>query len=355
MIKLKKLWLFGSFVAILLFGRFALCEVVPDLYEATLPSTSQADNERHTLFKQGLIEVLERVSGENDIEKQPNIKQAIEQASDYVEQYSYGENVLTVKYNAEQINHLVYQLGHTVWGQRRPNIILWLALEEQNDRRLVGVESDPAIQSFITQVAKEKGLPLILPLMDLEDVSSVTVTDVWGQFPSVLQQASSRYGAKNILVGRVTHLQVGGEDSWEGRWQILESDENPVWTVQGKTLQEVLSQGISHTTQYFMAHYGATNKNTDNEVIGQPILVGIEDIKSSSDFEQAQAYLSTRNQVVEVNVHEVLGNMAVFAVTLQGDNGRQILEQSIHLDQSADFSKVDLAYRWSHHSNERGQ
>ena len=55
----------------------------------------------------------------------------------------------------------------------------------------------------LKQTAKERGVPLSLPLMDLTDNVNISTYDVWGRFVEPLRKASTRYGVDNIIGARV--------------------------------------------------------------------------------------------------------------------------------------------------------
>ena len=48
------------------------------------------------------------------------------------------------------------------------------------------------------------GLPVSLPLMDLDDNMAVTATDVWGRFADPVLKASQRYGAEMVVLGKLS-------------------------------------------------------------------------------------------------------------------------------------------------------
>lgn len=354
MVRIKQLWLFASLV-ILFASSTLFAAVVPHLYDVTIPCESQSQDEWQKLAQSGLSQVLERISSETAMTQNAQVKYALEHAADYVEQFSYEGNQLTLKYSPELVNQLVQKMGHVVWGQRRPKVVLWLAIEDNNQRRLVGVETDPTLQTYLNDVAHKSGIPLILPLMDLEDMSAITVTDVWGQFPSVLQQASLRYGAQTILLGRVMHNSSSSQSAWEGSWQLLEGD-SPTWRVQGKTLEEVLGQGVSGATRFLKANVNPNPPPVEPQryVSTKPILIAIEGINSSHDFVKVEAYLKSLSPVKDVNIHQLLGAVAIFEITLRNEAARHALEQALSMDQHLipalgkhqEVAQIESSYRW---------
>jgi len=338
------------------FGVLACQAAVTPLYETTITCQSQAEAERQILFKQGLIQVLEKLSGETGFEKDEKVKQALTHITDYVEQYSYQGDALNVRFSTDLINRLMNQSGHTAaWGQRRPNVILWLAVEENQQRHLVGAETDPALQAQVEKWAAQKGLPLVLPLMDLEDVSSVTVTDVWGQFPNTLQQASKRYEAQVILVAKVSH-NLAAEKPWSAHWQLFTAgSENPSWTVSGQTQEEVLLQGIDSTSHYLMGRFGQKNL-IRTALSDKPFLVAVDNVQNGIDYTNVEKHLSNLQPNNVINISRIDGAMAIFEITPRSGNGREAFVQALqlehrlqrqHTDETAMLSDADLMVRWN--------
>ncbi len=350
MLKVKRLRLLISLLSVLCFAP-AFATVVPHLYDVTLTAESQSQEEWQKLVKQGLTQVLEKISTSPNMSTHPQVKQALDRSAEFVEQFSYEGNQITIKYSPEMVNQLVQRMGQAVWGQRRPTVVLWLAIEDNQQRRLVGVETDPSLQNYLTNLATKKGIPLVLPLMDLEDMSAITVTDVWGQFPSVLQQASMRYGAQTILIGRV--MRTSNEKGFEANWQLVGGD-TPNWNSAGQTLEAVLDQGMEGVSRYLKTQATVQTTSRFGVSRGQPFLIAVEGITSSRDFTNVEAYLKKLDPVKEVNIHQLLGAIAVFEITLKNDIGRHALEQTLTMDQHLipslakhhDIAKIESSYRW---------
>jgi hypothetical protein len=70
------------------------------------------------------------------------------------------------------------------------------------------------VRAEIAAVADERGLPIVLPLLDLQDMGAVTFTDVWGGFDDRVLAASQRYRADAVLIGRVRPDLIGTTVEW---------------------------------------------------------------------------------------------------------------------------------------------
>jgi uncharacterized protein len=325
----------------------AYAAVADALYEVIIPCGSQTDLERQRLFKQGMKEVLNRISTESDLHRYPDIVNALDRAVDFIERYAYEDDKIRIQYNAALIRPLIHRTGQVVWGEHRPKVILWLAVEENQQRRLIGQETDRALQAKLLEMATRRGIPLVLPQMDLEDISAVSTNDIWGEFPSVLQQASQRYEAQAVLVGRLRSL---GGNEWEASWQWLAGGTPLIWENSGDSIEGVLNSGFDRLNMQFKGHY-ATKKEGS---LSQSMMIGILNLHSIRDFIRAESYLESLDLVKEVNLVQVLGERVVFEVIPRHPQSSQALMQAIGLDQhfvslanDPDFRQVDMIYRWA--------
>lgn len=319
---------------------------VESLYEVILPCASQADLERQALFKQGMEEVVERVSVGPQVRGNRDMVAALERAVDYVERYAYEGDTIRIQYNAGMIRPLMHRTGQVMWGANRPRVVLWLAVEENHERRLIGQETDPVLQVKVMEIAMRRGVPLILPQMDLEDINAVSTSDIWGEFPSVLQQASQRYGAQGVLVGR---LRAQGSE-WEASWQWLGGGVPLIWENVGSSVDGVLNAGFERLNLQFKDQYAAKKEGS----LSQSMMLGISNLHSIKEFIQAESYLESLDLVKEVNLVQVLGDKVVFEIIPRHPQSSQALMQAIGLDRhfvslSSDpnFQHVDIIYRWA--------
>ena len=90
-----------------------------------------------------------------------------------------------------------------------------------------------------------------LAVLDIEDLENVSFTDLWGGFDELLLQASARYQAETVLVGRIRV-----EDLPElSRWTWYLGGERELWT--GDTeeaihmLADALAERVRLVTEVF--------------------------------------------------------------------------------------------------------
>jgi len=212
---------------------------VPTLYTAEVPYDRKARNARENAYDRALAVVLLRVSGSPLSSDAAMIRQLFPDSSDYVVQFRPGaQDTLWVSFDGQAIESTLREAGQTVWGADRPLTVVWLAVDRGQGRREIVAADDPdgesrdarsidrntLLRERILAIAERRGLPLVFPLLDTTDIQNVTFSDIWGGFDERIINASQRYAADSILIGRI-RTSGSGRENWsyffsgdERRW-----------------------------------------------------------------------------------------------------------------------------------------
>lgn len=313
-------------------------EQLTHLYEATVPVQDQSKDQRNQAIQKGFIQVLVRVSGRSDVgdaQKFPDIAQATKQATQYVQQFRYitsnsnnsGSNAsdlaVWVRFDETAISHLLRASNLPVWGKTRPSTLVWLAVDQQGQRKLLGADSRDEVYKALTSEAAARGVPLVLPLLDLTDRTAINTSDIWGNFGNTILQASQRYQAQAVLVGRV---YKANSSNWVGRWTLYIDSGSQNWTVNGPTLADAINAGVDDTAQSLAVRYGQVEEEQVSSV-----LIEVKKIKGLADFNRVDKYLKSISHVKDVEPVELTASSAVFQVTIPG--GRLAVARAVSLGQ----------------------
>ena len=294
---------------------------VTDLYEVTVPVTSQDREERSNAIRQAFSEVLVRVTGRADIVQSaeyPHIQTATERATQFAQQFRYRQNSaeadaanqiafsLWVRFDEAAITRLLRTNNLPVWGTTRPATLIWLVIDERGNRELIGNNSKHDALNVLLAQSRRRGVPLRLPLLDLTDRSSLRVSDVWGNFESTILRASQRYQTEAVLVGRVFQ----GYGGWNARWSLYADSRRRDWTLTGNSINEVLLPGIDTTAESLAMRYAQVGESNSGR-----ILLQVRDIKNLADYNRALKYLKTISAVSSVHPYQVASQGAIFELT----------------------------------------
>ncbi|HAO25142.1 MAG TPA: hypothetical protein DCQ49_08615, partial [Methylophaga sp.] len=135
----------------------------------------------------------------------------------------------TLDFNANAINTALQRIGLPVWDKIRPESLIWVAIEYEGNQQLIGEGDEHSLLLQIDKAAKNRGIPLLIPLMDLEDQTQLTFNDVSTGNNTAVKQASERYGASVLVTARLR----GNAESTEISWQAILTDDVERWSSQG--------------------------------------------------------------------------------------------------------------------------
>src|SRR5215471_14859952 len=186
----------------------------PNLYVVTVQPDPAAADQRAAATEAALAGLLVRVTGNRYAALDPQLQPLIHSARDYYNSYGTDrQGRWPVTFNAQRVEAALAQLNIPVWGAERPLTLLWVAVDDGAGGRAelpaneLPTDITPALAELLTMirmelaaVADERGLPIVLPLIDAEDLRAVTFTDVWGGFDDRVLPASARYRADAVLI-----------------------------------------------------------------------------------------------------------------------------------------------------------
>lgn len=176
--------------------------------EARIQVDDQSQRTQQRALKQALRQVFVKMSGSASVLDNAGVKAALVSPDKLLRAYRFAfENGVTyyvAEFDEAKLTGLLQREMLPVWGDRRPETIVWIAQQNDDASKIILDESQSSLlKESLTQTAKERGVPLSLPLMDLTDSVNITTYDIWGRFVEPLKVASVRYGIDNIIGARV--------------------------------------------------------------------------------------------------------------------------------------------------------
>ncbi len=299
----------------------AWAEKVTDLYRVTLPVDSQEKKALSRAMGSALRDVVLRVTGSYESLDNPDIKKAVRRPKSYVQQFAYlnskqaaatdSQLLLQVSFQPVSVNTLIRQAGLPLWTRNRPNVLIWLAVDDTKQRHIVGLESRPEMASVLQEKARRRALPISLPLLDLEDNVALKVNEIWQLKPQRIFSASQRYPSEAILAGRVLQTSTG---QWIGSWWFSYQSQTIRFDGQGKDMETYLAYGIDQIADRLARQYAI-----DPQLLDEDIKLVLNGINSYSAYLAALDYLRNVVAIREVQVTKVEGDRMVFALTIEGD------------------------------------
>ncbi len=332
---------------------------VSGIYEGSVPVDSRDDaRERNRAFGDAMRQVLVKVTGNREVLSHAMTRRAISNADDYVDTWSYrtinpdadseGSIELNVSFFEPKVLELIDLAGIPMWPKNRPYTLLWIVVQDElEEKQLLGTSSDTSdILVLLHEAADARGLPLLLPLLDIDDLRAVSIDDVWNMNIEKLLEASARYQSESILLVRIFRTLGGdvlGKSTYMLRDQALtlEAFEEP--------LESFVSDSIALSTNELSAYYAILLSGTQSNL---EVRLTVEGIEGVEDYAGLLNYVS---ELADVNSFKVVSvdNQTIELALSTGGQIRQLVE-TIALNRNMlpvsevlrDENNVTMSYRW---------
>lgn len=301
---------------------------VQDLYDARVPVIAQGESERHAAIRSAFAEVLVKVTGDQRAPSLSPLAATLDDPMKFVQQFRYRTleaprpeeadagreytQAIHVSFDPQAVNQLLQDAGVPVWGRTRPTTLLWVAVEDQGERYLVDADSGVELPKTILQAAERRGLPVLLPLLDLVDQRRIGFTDVWGNFEDAVLGASARYETGAVLVGRLYRTPAGG---WSARWSLYHDGTGDHWRSEGAQQLEVVAAGIGGTADLLGQRYAQLLSTKDARALD----IVVTEIADLDDYARTADYLRQLDPVSDVQIASVEPTQVRFRVSVRGD------------------------------------
>ncbi|WP_377109612.1 DUF2066 domain-containing protein [Pseudoalteromonas sp. R86517] len=327
---------------------------VTDLYQDILKVDDKSRDTRLAASRKALLNVLVKVSGDESADQNKLAQKRTKNISDYMLKFEYDEKAngqlnLVVKFEARKINELIKELNLPLWGVQRPLVAIWLGIEDNWRRELVTQESYPQLEQLIYDKAGRRGLPVVVPLLDLQDRRLVGIPEVWGNFSEPVEEASRRYSAERSITARM--YQEPDSETWILDWRFTNDDLFDSNRLEGDK-QQIVGQMIDSLALGLANEY-AIDPNAYYEQAAATLT--LKGTQSFVDIELAKRRLQSLSVVTQATIMRKTPEFVEFKLNHTGSVGD--LKKGLGLDSAfrdyvdprAFYHVVDknsLEYQW---------
>ena len=347
---------------------------VEGLYQGTVTVVSRNDErERLSAFSNVFRQVLIKVTGNSEVLTLPQIRRALNNADDYVDTWSYrsiseSDSALTAAVDATRVVATAQRVELTVsffepevlslletaniplWPGNRPYTLVWLVVQEElGARQIVGASTNafPDVMALLDLEANNRALPILLPILDFEDMRAVSANDVWDMDAEKLLQASRRYQSESVLVIRLFRTVTGdvfGKSNHLFRDQIFEVE------MFEQSAESFIRESVALATNEISAYYAVLLSGTDSSI---EVNLTVEGIKSAEDYAALLDYVANLTDVNDYQVAAV-ENQTIMLRLSTGGQIRQLVE-TIALSRTLEpldelirnDNQVFMSYQWN--------
>lgn len=300
-------------------------EEVMDMYRQAVVVQDQSDDLRAAAAKEALQSVLVRVSGHKSVLEQPEIASVLARASTYVDAYRYEEVDMAVNEQGEPVTRLVMNFSRPalekllreyklpLWPSNRPSVLVWVVKDDlQEGRQMISLQEDSVAATAVDNAAQIRGLPLVYPLLDLEDRITLTPSQLWNLDQDAIDAASARYNTDAVLVVRYSQTASG---RWLSDWTLVHKQHRPVFDVDADSEVALLSLGLAQASEYLASLYQVVLGGA----VADNVVLDIDAVKGFGDYIQLMEYLQSLEVVQQMTLNRISGTHLQVTLQLKGE------------------------------------
>ncbi|MEZ8822722.1 DUF2066 domain-containing protein [Vibrio amylolyticus] len=285
-----------------------------DLYRSEIVIDQEKQDGDAAARKSGMQEVIVRASGDRDAVNNDVVRKALSKHSQYLSQLSYSkindQPSLRMSFSAPHIRGLLSQAELPYWPQSRSNLLVWLVEDSNFERNISWEHSLTPTLSRIKDTANLRGLPLTVPVGDFDDITGISISDVWGGFVEPISAASQRYPSDAVLVVRAQGNNL--------RWTLY--DQKPEnMTSRTRTPQSGSASGSNAAADMVHAisdYYAEKNAVVVASESSESVLAQFTLVDSAVDFFQLEKKLKALSSVASLDIQKIQGSTVTFQVHL---------------------------------------
>ncbi len=319
-----------------------------DIYTIEELVVNQSNEVRSEAAARALGTVFVRLSGSKSVLAAPAVRAAIAKASIYVSEFGYQQTdqVITIAGATEPANRLVMRFSQApleailkdnqlpIWLSNRPEILVWGALNSDGKTYM---NADSLMAIALKNSASVRGLPIINPILDLNDRASLSVSRLWALDEDAIRDASSRYETDAVLAGRFAK----SSSQWTGNMLLLHRGKTNYFSVTAASQNEVASSVIDQVTDY-LANIYAVAPNLSGDL--RFVMLQINNVGDFDYYAAVVAYLESLPLVESLDVERVDGRQLLVKANLNSSVER--LMNALNLDKKlklVEMSQLDNA------------
>ena len=307
------------------------------LYTAEVPLDPQQNDPRSAAYRDALVVVLLRVSG-SVIGGDPEMVDLLfPNPASYVVQFRPSEaDTLWVTFDGVAVEDVLRHNGQAVWSSDRPLTLIWLAVDwGQGEREIIGaddpersddesrtIDRNRLLRQRVLDVAERRGLPVAFPLLDTEDLAKISFPDIWGGFDELVLDASQRYEANSVLIGRVRP-----ESGQRNRWTYRFAGQERAWTGEPELVLNLVADML------------AAEFAIGGDATLQSVELGVAGINTVDAYGSVQRILSGLNVVERFAIQSVEGDRILYRVDAHG--GAERLARALRLSGLIEQGRID--------------
>jgi|GEM_PF-923858 len=345
-IVLSRLLVSYSLLGVLYHG-VAHADQTIDLYSAEVLVINQTSAVRNKAAINELSDVFIRMSGSNEVLQNSAVREAINNASRYIDEFSYRSTNSTLTLAGKEYNASLLKLNFTpspleailreqnlpFWPTNRPEILVWMAQASDGQAYVAGNSS---LSRALERAAKSKGIPTVKPLLDLQDRQELPVAKIMASDERSIVRAAERYKVDAVISGRI-RKQANG---YQADFILNHQGDTQYLRAIGKSQRALANDIMSQTARFFADIYAVVSDEQSQTNDRLQLLVN--NTESFSAYAEVLRYLQTLKLLERSQLALVSDKELMFEVQYSGNIDQ--LQQRLALDKKLLFVEDKTVY-----------
>ena len=259
---------------------------------------------------------------------------------------------LRVNFSHSAIDNLIRRSELPVLPSNRPKLIFWIVRDDVDaGRRLLGEDAidvsftaaDEQLMKDLSRVMKDRGIPFILPTLDLEDQLTLSEEEAWNLTSEKIKIASERYGADAWVAIKFYRSSNG---KIRGSWKYWANDKSYFDDFGVESDISFIRPVINELLDGLAGSFSYLPQQAKNVLI-----VKVFDVQSLENYKKINEELTRLELVNSIDLVSLKRDEIHFAISLEGNSDllRDALIRSGRFEmRTADSSHDDssLSFDW---------
>ena len=260
-----------------------------------------------------LTRVFVRVSGDEQILDEAAFNEAVQNAQSHVLLYSYqddqdGGTSVFFEFDDAFVRSVFRDHSILYWEQRRPPLVIWLALDEPFSRRFAARSDDVELLAPSLERMELRGVEVRFPLLDLADSAALSVNAIWERDFDQVRRASARYGTEHALVGRWIDLSDGSKLV---DWYYVGPKQSENLQFRATELSDIWDRGIYLAVDAMRDSLAVTLQQFE---MSEAIAVSVKGVKSYADYRAISSVFDELGQLVDLRIDSLNSDTVIYRV-----------------------------------------
>lgn len=262
-------------------------------YTVEVPVADYSENERNKAFVTAFKQIITELSSNTKVTNLSSVKDKLKNIANWVQSYNYTkrtdtpnqqkiflqirfdkmsipsdvtinqadeptsppiENTETIKEPAADfLDTPTSPTQHTPAAAvthnlpNNPNILVWLVAIGDKTQQNIFIDdaSTNELAQSLKKAANNANIKLILPTMDLEDLTNITADDVCNLDVNTIKTAAKRYGIENILTGCIAKEN----NNQHSEWLLITNKQKLHWTLASQNTNSLVTQAVNKVAE----------------------------------------------------------------------------------------------------------